>query len=440
VARGKSIGIRKQLTSIISTRRLKAIAAKAGVVQRKRKVEVPGLFWTIVLGFGAGVERSIAGLRRAYAKSTGVTMSRSGFHKRFTLPLLAFFKEVVTGMIGALVKLEGTGDRLKGALGLFKDVLITDSTLVKLNDLLEKNFPGTRTNSAKASAKLHMILSVRAQGPESVKITSGRQHDRPVLKVGPWVAGKLVLFDLGYYDFRLFDRIDEYDGYFVSRLKENANPRIVTALRQWRGQSVPIVGEKLRDVAGRLKRSVLDVEVEVAVKRRTYRGHQSRDTRRFRLVGLYDEDAKTYHFYLTNIPPETLAAEQLGRVYEARWLVELVWKEMKSYYHLEDIPSKKSHIVETLLLATVVTLIVSRRLLRAVRSALGDGAADGVPEQRWAALFAGVASEVLGLLLLPAQLARGLAPRLERMLLAEAADPNVGRRLLLARVTNGATC
>jgi hypothetical protein len=115
-----------------------------------------------------------------------------------------------------------------------------------------------------------------------------------------------------------------------------------------------------------------------------------------------------------------------------------LFKEMKSHYGLEGVPSRKPHIVEALLYATLVTLVVSRRLLRAVREAL-RGRPHAVPEGRWAAIFAAAASSILDLLLVPARLARGLARWTETMLLHEAVDPNLSRQLLLARVENGVT-
>lgn len=60
MARRKSIGIERQLTSLIPTRRLNALARETGLVQRLRKVHPMALFWTIVLAFGTGRERSLA--------------------------------------------------------------------------------------------------------------------------------------------------------------------------------------------------------------------------------------------------------------------------------------------------------------------------------------------------------------------------------------------
>jgi IS4 transposase len=304
------------LTSLISTRRLNFLARLSGLVQRRRKVEPMALFWTIVLGFGAGRERTLAGLRRAYQRSTGATLVPSAFYDRFTKSLAVFFRYVVEEL---LEQVQETEVSFRGTLQSFRDVIATDSTLVKVHDLLERRYPASRTNHTRAAAKLHVVMSVKGQGPRSVKVTSGRQHDGPVFRVGRWVQDRLLVFDLGYFRYQLFDCIDRHGGYFISRLKENANPRITATLQQ--GRSVPLVDQRLRDVIARLKRDVLDLEVEVVFRRREYLGRQSGARRRLRLVGVRNADTGRYHLYVTNIPPDRLTAEQVARVYTCRWQI-----------------------------------------------------------------------------------------------------------------------
>ena len=82
------------------------------------------------------------------------------------------------------------------------------------------------------------------------------------------------------------------------------------------------MGKRLRDVLPLLKREVLDVEVEVKFKRRKYRGKQSMVNRRFRLVCVFNSESGKYH---------TLAAEDIARLYAARWEIELIFKELKSH-------------------------------------------------------------------------------------------------------------
>jgi IS4 transposase len=423
------------LTSLISTREINEYACWSGVVRRRRKIEPAALLWAIVLGFAAGGKRSLAGMRRAYERSTGIQMVPSVFYDRFTKPLAQFFCTIV-GVL--LERVEEATPSLKGILQAFRDVLVTDSTLVRLHALLERSFPACRTNHTKAAAKLHVVMSVKGRGMRSVKLSSGRQHDGPVLKVGRWVRDRLLLFDLGYFRYSLFDRIDAQGGYFISRLKQNANPLITGVLRDGTPNGVRLVGARLQEVLGRLRRAEFDVEVEVEFQRREYGGRRSRARMRLRLVGVRNPETGGYHLYVTNIPAERLSASQVAAAYAARWQIELLFREMKSSYGLEEMPSRKRHIVETLLYASVVTLVVSRRLLVAVREKL-QATQRHAPEERWGAIFKEVSQAVLDVMLAPARLASQLSRKLEAMLLHEAVDPNLSRQLLPARVENGAT-
>ena len=83
MARRQSIDIRSVLTSLIPARRLGRRARELGMVVRRRKVAPMALFWTLVLGFGGGRERTLAGLRRHFKRTTGVKLAPSAFFDRF---------------------------------------------------------------------------------------------------------------------------------------------------------------------------------------------------------------------------------------------------------------------------------------------------------------------------------------------------------------------
>lgn len=430
MARPKSIGVRGVLTSLLPRRVLERMAREAGLLRRRRKVEPHALLWTLVLGFGAGRERTLAGLRRAFERATRTTMVPSAFYDRFT-PQLARWLKAIAALL--LARVAEPTRRLRGPLAAFRDVVLADSTVIRLHDLLQRSFAACRTNHTLAALKLHAVISVTGKGPRSVKVTAERVHDGPVFRVGPWVKDRLLLFDLAYFRFQLFSCIRRNGGFFIVRLKKSANPTVVALHRRWRGRSVPMMGRRVSEFLHRLKREVIDAEVEVAFKRRVYGGIRHTDRERFRLVGVKDPLTGTYHLYLTNIPPERLTPEDIAQVYAARWVIELFFRELKRRYHADDMPSAKRHIVEALVYASLITFVVSRQLLAALRRRLGPAGAR-VPEERWAGLFAEAAGELLRLLLARPPVAAILAGALEPMLLHEAIDPNLRRSRLLARV------
>ena len=170
------------------------------------------MFWCVVLGFGTGAERTLAGLRRSYERATGKSLVPSSFYDRFTPGLARMFRAVLAQLMN---KLASSDVRYGGVLEGFRDVLAADATVIKLHRLLARRFPGTRTNSSPAAAKLHLVMSVRGTGAHKVKVTGERAKDHRTMQMGPWVAGRLLLFDLGYFRYQLFDCIDRNSGYFI---------------------------------------------------------------------------------------------------------------------------------------------------------------------------------------------------------------------------------
>jgi IS4 transposase len=434
MARPHSIGIRRQLNSLLSPRRLHEVARKTGAVQRQRKVKVFHLFWTLVLGFGTGKERSFAGLRRMYETLARQTLVPSAFWNRFTPELAAFLKAVARE---GMEKVGGVKRGLPGTFKGFRDLVVADATVIRLHEFLVKRFPACRTNHTKAACKLHVIMSVLAAGPRSVKVTSERAHDGKTLPVGPWVRDRLLLIDLGFYGYGLFDRIRRNGGYFISRLKSNANPTIVK-VHSSRRDDRSLRGQKLQDVLFRLRRKSFDATVEVAFLRRTYGGERTQVRKTFRLVGVRHPDSGEYHLYVTNVPPERLTAEEVATTYRARWYAELLFAEWKSGYGLDQIPSRKKEAVEIFIYASVITMLASRTLLRAVRRKL-KSVAGRIPAMRWAKIFRAHVLQILQVLLAPPRHGRYWASALEPTLLHEALDPHLHRPGLLQQVQNGTT-
>lgn len=429
--------IEKVLNKMFSPEWLRETAAKVGYVQRNRKIDPVTFFWVLVLGFGVGLQRTIASLRRAYETASAETLVPSSFYDRFNKGLIAFLKECLAHGIADLASHASLtlSDKLKG----FKDLMVADGTIIRLHDKLAEQFPGAR---GKAELKIHTVIGVTGN-TKSIAIYPGKTAEIKTMRVGSWVKDNILLFDLGYFKYELFSRIRRNKGYFVSRLKQSANPTIVSVLRAYRGNPVDIAGKKLKEVLPRLKGEVIDVEVEVSIKgkvkktekdgafeiyRPTYGTPKVKET--FRLVGVLDEESKTYHFYLTNITPEQLSAEDVALLYRARWSIELVFKELKRLYQLDVISSGAPAVVESLVLVAMLTLVVSHRLLNHMRLLAPEKSARFTP-LRWAESFYSIAPVIMTRVL------KFIGIDEDPLLLiiyfmAEGVDPNVNRERLLS--------
>ena len=110
----------------------------------------------------------------------------------------------------------------------------------------------------------------------------------------------------------------------------------------------------------------------------------------------------------------------------------MAFRELKSHYAMESIPSSKSHSVEALLYAAFLTMVVSRRWLRMLRKKKG-ALSKRCRTERWAAIFQIVAADLLAILVRPSREAAGIARRLMPMIREEIIDPNAKRVDLMAR-------
>jgi IS4 transposase len=408
------------------------------MVQRQRKVSPISLFWTLVLSFGIGKEHSIASLRRAYSEATGVELSASSFYDRFTPRLVGFLQR---GCERALQQVTVRAPVLRESLSAFVDVLITDATVLRLHDLLKNTYAACRTNHTQAAAKLHLVYSVFGTSDQQIRLTSERRHESQVLTIGEWVKGRLLLFDLGYFSYALLDRIRGMGGFFVSRLKDGCNP-LITAVHQ--GDGKELVGRKLQEVLFFIRREVLEVEVDVSYKKRRYRGKQRSVTQSFRLVGIKHPVTKEYHLYVTNLPLTLFSARAIAQLYSARWLVELVFKQLKSYYQLETFPSQNIHLVHALIYAALITLCVSQRIEQELGQLLvnkEENERDENPQEalfpflRLASVLSAVSASLLAAVLLQAGVKRKPLS-LSALILKEAQDPNRKRISLTQKLLN----
>ena len=355
----------KAFCSIFPPDWLEKTAKETGLVKRERKINPVAIFWVLVLSYGVQLHRTLAELKRDYSKRNGTTLSDSSWYDRFTPELVLFLKTcVLHGIEHLSIK---TNRRLSEKLSFIEDVLIQDNSIIRVHESLAKKFPAVRSRKVAAGIKVGLLVSAVANGPKKIGIYGERTSDYKTLKIGSWVKNRIILLDLGFYKHHTFVRIDENNGYFVSRLKGTANPLIIATNKTHRGNSIDVVGKRIKDVLPKLKRKDLDVMVEIEFKRRKYKGKQRKDRVQFRLVAVYNEEAKKYHLYLTNIGVELLDLEDIAMLYAARWEVELIFKELKSGYAMDKVKTKNPQVIEAFIWIAFLTMLASRVIHSIVR-------------------------------------------------------------------------
>ena len=320
MTRARDSHIYRSLASVIPPRRVRRLARQMRVVQRRRKVDPVALVNALVLGFDGGERRTIAGLRRAYERTTGTTLAPSAFYDRLTPELAGLLQQLSHEAFADL------GRRVPSmalALQAFQQVFAADGSLVRLHDTLQQHYPSVWTNHTKASAKVHVLMDAASRLPLTVQVVPGSRHDLNILQIGPWVRDRLLIFDLAYYQGEKFRSIQEHGGFFLCRVKKDANFVVL-------GSPHPDqVGKRLQQVLREERGRTFDVEVDYAYRRILQRDYQWRRLR-LRIVGVWNEQARRHRLYITNASAVQLAAQHLGAVYALRWEIELLFRELKS--------------------------------------------------------------------------------------------------------------
>jgi len=317
---------------------------------RARKIEAFVLLWTLVFSFGAHLPRNLANMKRKYVKASKKEIAESSWYMRFTPELVEFLKVCVNHAIEQLAVEQNKV--LSEKLAKFQDVLIQDSTIIRLHKSLAKKWPAARSKTVAAGVKVGMLVSAVANSPKSIGIYAETTNELKTLRIGPW-------------------------------------------------NSIDVKGKYVSEILPKLKRQVLDVEVEISFKKPNYNGKSKTrmDTESFRLVAVYNKDEEKYHVYLTNISNDDLSPEDVAKLYGARWDIELIFKELKSRYDLDVVNTKNPQIVEAYIWIAILTLFISRRIYNIVRKHNPKEKMVRYTQLRWSTIFTENASDQLTLIL-----------------------------------------
>ena len=234
MARAQSTPLRTALSRMFPTALLKRLALSTGTVRRRRRVDPVQLFWVVVLTLGSGRSRTFADLRRSYERVTGTQLSASSFYNRFTPAFTRFLKEVLESRVGEASSPEREDrSRLGGNPGCPLRRLYSHPA-PRRSGLLLAGLPD----------ESHLGGREDAHGPQCPGPGTAPDEDhlragarRPGSAGRPVVKGRLLLFDLGYFRYALFAAIHQQGGFFLTRLKDNANPTLRCLHRRYRGPS-----------------------------------------------------------------------------------------------------------------------------------------------------------------------------------------------------------
>ena len=272
------------------------------------------------------------------------------------------------------------------------------------------------------------MISAIVNGPKTIGLYSEKTAEIKTLRIGPWIKDRILLIDLGFYKTQMFARVEENGGFFVSRIKKNMDPIVVSIEKGVpKTKCKELIGKSTRECIQQTSGKDFDAVVKITFKRRKYKGKQKQDDMRVRLIAIYNDEDQQYHIYITNIQKDVLNAKDIAKLYGARWDIELLLKELKSRYALDVLETKNVQIIEAFIWTAMLTLIVSRRIYSLVKNSIANSKKKNRYTQlRWSKIFAEKAADLLTAILHRCGIQRNFETTMI-VYMIQALDPHVNR-------------
>jgi putative transposase len=333
-------------------------ARRLHIIRRHSKFDLVLFVWVfIVCSFNCSTA-SLAHLERCYTNLAKRVIARSTFYARITDSMAQLFESLFDHLL-ARQAAHGT-HWIHEHLDLFHGVLAIDSSTIQLRRSLNSAFRACQSHLS--ALKLHAVYNVLDFQLHHIRLSCAKDHDiLGVERVASFCRKKLLLFDLGYYSHQVFATIDKSGGYFISRLKDNAEPRVLEQQSCGSGRYKKLAGKPLKQVLKGLKRQWLDVQVELG---------RGKDKLVCRVVGGRHQDGG-WRLYVTNLSSEQIEAREIIELYRVRWQVELLFKQLKSRGFLDEMMGKSVAAVKIQMYATLMGFVMCGLLVEQVRKGCG---------------------------------------------------------------------
>jgi len=406
-----STGGLRNLKSWVSSRFtydfLEQQARKTGFLKRKRKLDPVYLVIVLIFGVSNHLHPTMEEIHRRYVDFDDslpdqTPIKNQSFRKRFNKNLVEYLKVLLDYYIDQMNAQSPI--KLKGIVQSFKDILIQDSSIIRLSKKLYELHPAARSRNNSAGLKIHAVYSTSSHSIRSTTVTTERVHDAKMVDIGEEAQNSLYLFDLGYYSLKRFSKIHESGGFFISRVKSNAVPE-VKEIRKGCSDFLSIVdinrltGIKLGDFLNVVPdHGVYDLTCSFII------GHHIENKTRmpiikdFRVICIWNFIAKKWQVYVTNLPDDSFSPGDIYDLYRYRWVIELIFKELKSDYDLGKMLLADAYLAYIHIYSMLLRLIISRELYCWIVSSTQEEKKNKYTPMLWSKVFAEKALEFLSIL------------------------------------------
>jgi hypothetical protein len=255
------------------------------------------------------------------------TLAYANEHRPWEVFRDVFFK--VRGQCEEIAKLQ------KRKFRFHNPVESMDATLIPV---CLSAFDWAHYRRAKGAVKLHLLLSHQGYLPKWATITTGKIHEVKVIKTLVFEPNTIVVIDRGYTDYQLYESWTKQKVYFVTRLKDNANYRVVER------RPVPENGNVRCDQTIEFTGFYSQEKCSVPLRRISY----------------WDPERKKRLVFLTNI--FHLSANTIAQIYKDRWQIEIFFRAIKQLLPVQTFLGTSENAVQSQIWIALTAMLLLKFL------------------------------------------------------------------------------
>ena len=245
---------------------------------------------------------------------------------------------VFQGLFAHMAAMAGRGARRH----IGEAVRLIDSTGLRLAGIAAA---WARFSKGVCGAKAHVILDPDAEIPLYLEVTAARVNDITAAQAMPIEPGATYVFDLGYYHYAWWARLDAAGCRIVTRLKKNTPLTLVAE------QALPEGSGLLYDRIGHLPERL-----------NSCRKNPFSDP--VREIGVVLDNGKTTLRIVTNDLDAT--AQEIADLYKRRWAIELFFRWVKQTLKISHFLGRSENAVRI----QIATALIAYLLIKLAKDAL----------------------------------------------------------------------
>ncbi|MGN8200625.1 IS4 family transposase [Salinisphaera sp. RV14] len=329
---------------------INALGRRVGLCQRRRLITPWHLAVSLLAGCATQRLDCLADAQRLCNALFDLALSYKPFHKQLAKPAFADFMRALADQLLDRWRVQVLQAEPGGVFDAFDRIVIQDGSSFALKSALAEVYPGRFHTQAPAAVELHTTLDLFDGTPSRIGLTPDTDPERDALPAPEALARCLLLADRGYFKRDYLAALDQAEAFFVVRSATSINPRVIQAF-DGQGQRRPRLDGRLFKAVRQAPHRVLDLDVCWGPASQAWHT---------RLIVSGRPDQRQPLMLVTNLARSRYSATQVQQAYRLRWQIELLFKEYKSYAHLQSFDTAHPAIAEGLIWAAVATATLQR--------------------------------------------------------------------------------